>query len=114
MASVDRNAPVRAQSSDSGYSLMEFMREFSDDAACLDWLWRSRFSADGHTAECPKCERSRRFHRVASRPSYSCDTCGHHLHPTAGTIFHKSSTSLQLWFYAMFLMSQTRCGISAK
>ena len=36
------------------------------------------------------------------------------MHPTAGTIFHKSSTSLQLWFYAMFLASQTRCGISAK
>jgi transposase len=51
---------------------------------------------------------------VASRPSYSCDTCGHHLHPTAGTIFHKSSTGLDLWFRAVFLMSSTRCGVSAK
>ena len=41
-------------------------------------------------------------------------TCGHHLHPTAGTIYHKSSTSLHLWFYAMYLMTSTRCGISAK
>ena len=41
-------------------------------------------------------------------------TCGNHLHPTAGTIFHKSSTSLHLWFYAMYLMTSTRCGISAK
>src|SRR5207302_1318368 len=32
----------------------------------------------------------------------------------AGTIYHKSSTSLQLWFYAIYLMSSTRCGISAK
>jgi hypothetical protein len=32
----------------------------------------------------------------------------------AGTIFEKSSTSLRLWFYAMYLMSATRCGISAK
>ena len=39
---------------------------------------------------------------------------GHHIHPTAGTIFHKSSTSLHLWFYAMYLMTSTRCGISAK
>src|SRR5262249_20338428 len=37
-----------------------------------------------------------------------------HLHPTAATIFHKSSTSLHLWFYAMYLMASTRCGISAK
>jgi transposase len=36
------------------------------------------------------------------------------VHPTAGTIFHKSSTALQLWFYAMYLMTSTRCGISAK
>ncbi|HEX9380640.1 MAG TPA: IS1595 family transposase, partial [Gaiellaceae bacterium] len=29
-------------------------------------------------------------------------------------IFHKSSTSLHLWFYAMYLITSTRCGISAK
>ncbi len=40
--------------------------------------------------------------------------CGHYLYPTAGTIFHKSSTSLRLWFYAMYIMASTRCGISAK
>jgi transposase-like protein len=34
--------------------------------------------------------------------------------PMAGTIFEKSSTSLRLWFYAMYLMASTRCGISAK
>jgi transposase-like protein len=93
---------------------MEFMREFPDDAACLDQLWRSRFAPDGYTTECPSCERERRFHRVKDRPAYDCDTCGHHLHPTAGTIFHKSSTSLHLWFYAMYLMASTRCGLSAK
>ena len=32
----------------------------------------------------------------------------------AGTIFEKSSTSLRLWYYAIYLMSSTRCGISAK
>jgi transposase-like protein len=114
MPPVDRNAPIRGKASDSTYSLMEFMREFPDDSTCLDWLWRERHAPDGHTAECPKCGRPRRFHRVQSRPSYSCDTCGHHLHPTAGTIFHKSSTSLQLWFYAIYLMTSTRCGIAAK
>jgi transposase len=34
--------------------------------------------------------------------------------PMAGTIFEKSSTSLHTWFYAMYLMGSTRCGISAK
>ncbi len=65
-------------------------------------------------ADCPKCERQRRFHRVKARQSWSCDSCGHHVHPTAGTIFEKSTTPLRLWFHAVFLLSQTRCGISAK
>jgi transposase len=114
MSKVNRNQPKRSSASESSYSLMEFMREFPDDATCLEWLWRERFSEDGRHAECPKCERERAFYRVKSRPSYCCDTCGHHLHPTAGTIFHKSATSLHLWFYAMYLMTSTRCGISAK
>jgi transposase-like protein len=114
MASVNRNEPKRAKSSESTYSFMEFARDFPDDHSCLDWLWRQRFAPDGHTAECPKCEKPRRFHRVKDRPSYDCDTCGHHLHPTAGTIFHKSSTSLHLWFFAVYIMASTRCGVSAK
>jgi transposase-like protein len=114
MPPVDRNKPIRAKSSESEYSLMEFMRSYKDDAACLDWLWRKRFAPDGHTADCPECDKPRRFHRVKDRPSYDCDTCGHHLHPTAGTIFEKSSTSLHLWFYAMYIMASTRCGVSAK
>jgi transposase-like protein len=93
---------------------MEFIREFSDDASCLEWLWRKNYAHDGHTAHCPSCDCERRFHRVNGRPSYDCDTCGHHIHPTAGTIFHKSSTSLHLWFYAMYIMASTRCGVSAK
>ena len=117
MPPVDRNHPVRAASSESQYSLMEFMREFPDDATCLEWLWRNRYSEDGEHAECPKCETVRAFKRYGTsqqRQSWTCTACGHHLHPTAGTVYHKSSTSLHLWFYAMYLMSSTRCGISAK
>lgn len=114
MPPLNRNNPKRGKSSGSTYSVMNFMTEFPDDTACLDWLWCHLYSPDGEHTICPKCEQGRRFHRVKSRPSYSCDTCGHHIHPTAGTIFHKSSTSLRHWFHAIFLMSSTRCGISAK
>jgi transposase-like protein len=114
MPPVDRNTPKRAQSSESSYSLVEFMREFPNDAACLNWLWRERCSEDGEHAECPKCERVRKFHKVNDRPAWDCDSCGFHMHPTAGTIFHKSSTSLHLWFFAMHLITSTRGGISAK
>ena len=117
MPPVDRNNPVRAKSSESSMSLMEFMRDFPDDATCLEWLWTTRFSPDGTNAECPKCDDIRPFKRYETtqqRQSWTCTTCGHHLHPTAGTVFHKSSTSLHLWFYAMYMMSSTRCGVSAK
>lgn len=117
MAPTDRNNPQRPESSDSRYSLMEFMREFPDDAACLEWLWRTRYAPDGEHATCERCEQVRTFKRYATkqqRQSWTCTSCGLHLHPTAGTIFHKSSTSLHLWFYAMYLMTSTRCGISAK
>jgi transposase-like protein len=114
MGANNRNEPTRRPSSDSDYSLVEFMREYPDDAACLDRLWRERFASDGHTADCPNCQRPRRFHRTKTRASYTCDTCGLHVHPMAGTIFEKSTTSLHLWFYAMYLIASTRCGISAK
>src|SRR5437868_7594852 len=114
MAANDRNKPTRRPSSDSDYSLMEFMREYPDDAACLDRLWRDRFAPDGSHAHCPRCERERKFHRTSTRASYTCDTCGLHVHPMKGTIFEKSTTSLHQWFYAMYLMVSTRCGISAK
>lgn len=114
MAANDRNNPTRSASSASDYSLMEFMREFPDDTTCLDRLWRDRFAPDGHTADCPRCEKPRRFHRTKTRASYTCDSCGLHIHPMVGTIFERSTTSLHLWFYAIYLVASTRCGISAK
>ncbi len=117
MPPVNRNRPIRAKSSDSRMSFMEFQREYPDDGACLEWLWRTRFSPDGEHAVCPKCEVERTFKRYATaqrRQSWTCTGCGHHIQPTAGTIFHKSSTSLHLWFYAIYLVSSSKCGIAAK
>ncbi len=93
------------------YTLKNFQKQFPDDATCLEWL-RNYLYPDG--IYCSACEAITKHHRVKSRPSYSCDHCGHHVHPTAGTIFHKSPTPLTTWFYAIYLMAQTRCGISAK
>ena len=93
------------------YTLKDFQKQFPDDATCLEWL-RNYLYPDG--IFCEKCNAVTKHHRVKSRPSYSCDHCGHHVHPTADTIFHKSPTPLTTWFYAIYLMAQTRCGISAK
>lgn len=69
--------------------------------------------ADG-IATCSYCKVDRKHHRIATKKAYACGHCGTYISPMAGTIFEKSSTSLRLWFYAMYLMSATRCGISAK
>ncbi len=117
MAPGNRKAPARAASSESSYSLMEFTRDFPDDETCLRWLWTTRYAPDGTHALCPRCDEERAFQRYETkqqRQSWTCTTCSLHIHPTAGTIFHKSSTALHLWFYAMYLMTSTRCGISAK
>ncbi|MPZ50446.1 MAG: hypothetical protein GEU75_14290 [Dehalococcoidia bacterium] len=63
---------------------------------------------------CRTCDQVRPHHKLTNRKAYSCDYCGTHVYPLAGTIFEKSSTPLKSWFYAMYLMSSTRCGISAK
>ncbi len=93
------------------FPLKAFQKQFPDDAACLEWL-KNHLYSDG--IYCKNCERITKHHRVVSRPSYCCDNCGNHVHPTADTIFHKSPTPLTTWFYAIYLMSATRCGISAK
>ena len=97
--------------------LREFLREFPDDEACLRWLWRQRHSQDGTHAFCDRCGGEMAFKRYKTkqqRQNWTCTSCGLHVHPTAGTIFHKSSIGLQRWFYATYLMTSTRCGISAK
>jgi transposase len=93
------------------FTFKKFEGMFPNDASCLEWL-RNHLYPEG--VHCKVCDRVTKHHRDAKRPSYSCDNCGHHVHPTAGTIFHKSSTSLKTWFHAIYLMASTRCGISAK
>ena len=117
MPPVDRRNPIRAGSSESSCYLLEFIREYPDDEACLRHLWTTRYAPDGEHTECARCETERVFKRYATkdkRPAWYCQTCGFRIHPLKGTIFERSSTSLQLWYYAMYLITSTRCGISAK
>jgi transposase len=94
------------------YTIEDFNHEFPNDDACLEHIKNERFP--GGVANCETCGADRKHHRVTGRTAYACDHCGHHLYPLAGTIFEKTTTSLRLWFYAMYLMGSTRCGISAK
>lgn len=94
------------------FTINDFNTLFTDDDGCLDWLMEQRYP--GSVTTCTYCMVERKHHRIATKKAYACGHCGTYVSPMAGTIFEKSSTSLRLWFYAMYLMSATRCGISAK
>src|SRR5437016_11541197 len=93
------------------FTVWDFNEMFPDDDACLDFILGSLYP-DGVT--CRKCQRVTKHHRLSERKAYSCQVCGTHVYPLAGTIFAKSSTPLKSWFYGLYLMASTRCGISAK
>ncbi|HEX9928621.1 MAG TPA: IS1595 family transposase, partial [Pyrinomonadaceae bacterium] len=93
------------------FTIKDFEKQFPNDDVCLEWLKNHLFP---NGVFCVKCQKITNHYKVASRKSYSCQSCGNHFHPTAKTIYHKSSTPLRLWFYATYLMASTRCGISAK
>jgi transposase-like protein len=92
-------------------TVQDFFKRFPTDGDCLDHLMKIKF---GEVIECPKCKKTGTFHRIKKIPAYSCQWCGHHIHPMADTPFQDSSTPLQKWFYAMYLFTTSRHGVPAK
>jgi transposase-like protein len=92
-----------------GITVQQFFKAFPDDDTCLEHLFKTRF---GHEPVCPKCGQINKFKKLSKMPAYTCN-CGHHIHPMAGTPFQDSRTPLQKWFYAMYLFTTTRHGVSA-
>lgn len=92
-------------------TVQEFFNKFSTDEACLEHLMMLRF---GNPLYCPKCGAEGQFAKLKKLPAYACPTCGHHIHPMVGTPFERSRTSLQKWFYAMYLFTTSRHGVAAK
>ncbi len=93
------------------YTIKNFSEQFPTDDACLEYLKKKRWP---NGVFCPKCQKITSYYRIAKRKVYCCEFCGHTISPTAGTIFHKSDTPLRSWFHAIFLMTATKTGISAK
>lgn len=83
------------------YTIKQLQKDFPNDDACLDYIFRNRF---------PHCVGS--YYRVKGRKCYA-NVSGKQIHPLAGTIFHKSSTPLTIWFYAVYLFSASKNGVSA-
>lgn len=93
------------------YTIKDFEKQFPTNDACLDFLFKSRYPKG---VFCEKCGKITKHYKRANMKFYSCEFCGMGVAPASGTIFHKSNTPLKSWFHAIFLMSSTKTGISAK
>jgi transposase len=94
------------------YTLQEFLKDYPNDAKCLDKVFQLRFGEKLRV--CPSCNKETEFRRVVTRRSYQCRLCYHQIYPCAKTPFEKTRTPLNYWFYVMYLMTTTRNGVSAK
>jgi len=93
------------------FTVQDFFKRFDTDEVCLNHLMRVRF---GEALDCPKCGKHGKFHRTRRHPAYECAWCGHEIYPMVGTPFERSRTSLQKWFYAMYLFTTSSNGVAAK
>jgi transposase-like protein len=94
------------------FTVKQFFQRFPTDEACLEAIRDKRMG--GERMACAKCGRDARFYRIEGRRAYACQFCGDHFYPCVGTPFEDSRTSLQTWFYAMYLFTTTRHGVPAK
>lgn len=91
------------------YTIQRFKELYPDDDACLERIFQNRY---GDLEYCPKCAAKTKFYRVKKRQCYSCMYCGKQLFPLSNTIFRSSTTSLWSWFYAIYLFSVSKNGVS--
>ncbi|MCG7756542.1 MAG: IS1595 family transposase [Nitrosomonas sp.] len=92
------------------YTFKQFQAQYPNDDACLDAIMNRKY---GNINCCPTCGIEGKLTRIQGRRAYACKE-GCHIYPCVNTPFEHSSTPLTLWFHAMYLMTATRNGVSAK
>lgn len=87
----------------------EFREWFPDEGSCRAYLGGLRWPA-GFC--CPRCGGGDFW--TTGRGLRMCPACGLKTSVTAGTIFHRSHTPLSTWFAAIWLVTSSRNGVSAR
>lgn len=90
--------------------LPKLIERFGTDQKCRDYLEDLRWP---NGVECPRCEGTT-ISRISTRDQFDCDTCRYRFSVTAGTLFHDSHLPLWKWFLAIYLVGESKKGISAK
>src|ERR1700745_995424 len=89
--------------------LREFQSKFATDQACQQDL-AAFCCASGFVG--PRCG-NRRAYELANLRRWQCSGCRHQVSLTAGTILHNTKTPLTVWFWAAYLMTTDKRGVSA-
>lgn len=90
-------------------NIIEFTKQFSDEDACIKYLYESRWP-NGFV--CPICG-DRQAYYLSTRRVFKCKANSHHTFLTAGTVMHGTRQPLLYWFWAAYLMTSETPGISA-
>src|SRR5437660_2413058 len=90
-------------------TLREFQSKFASEEACQQYLAACRWP-DGFV--CPRCGNRRAYELVTLRRS-QCTRCRHQSSLTGETILHNTKTPLTVWFWAAYLMTTDKRGVSA-
>jgi transposase-like protein len=91
-------------------NLPKLIEDFSSEEKCRAYLEELRWPSG---PECPKCG-SESVSRIATRQKFDCNKCRYQFSVTAGTLFHDSHLPLWKWFLAVYLICESKEGISAK
>ena len=90
-------------------SLIEFQTNFSTEEACLAYLEKMRW-ANGRY--CPHCG-SYETYKFKDGKLFKCADCKKQFTVKVGTIFSDSHIPLNKWFYAIYLNTSLKKGISS-
>ena len=90
-------------------NLIELMEQFGDEEKCRLYLEHLRWP---NGMACPRCG-SVKCYYTSTRKTWECDSCGYHYSVTSGTMLHDTHLPLQKWIVAVYLMVESRKGISA-
>jgi len=93
----------------SEMDLMTLFEKFGNDEKCRIYLEKLRWPDGVH---CVRCD-SDKISRIYKRNQFHCDSCKYQFSATAGTIFHDSHLPLMKWFAAIYLLSESKKGMSA-
>jgi transposase-like protein len=91
-----------------GQSLFSLFKLFGTNEQCEQALFEARWP-DGF--RCPECG-SQEYCLLRERGLYQCNRCHHQTSVIAGTIFEATKLPLKIWMLSIYLISQSKDGIS--